>query len=513
MYTHDNLLYYNIMITNNSNSYKQQNLYNNITINNKKEIWLHKKQQNLYNKNYNKNDKVSYTRFNIPLNKEWYDSVYSFNKNSIKLLPFHNNYTRRISKSYFNLFNFNFNVKNRGIKKFFIRSKKLSANKMFLSKPGIKHRNSELLLNLDLFNAHYKFIFNKLAKSNDKIKILFKLNKEIILLKKRFYYYNNIIKSFFFKNEKYFSLNDEQIINKILDSRKILQLKIYSSIMKRKKIIFSLNKPFKKRLKRISRRLYYFYFFLKEDIIKNKNINNSLAESLSDTFFDFSVLNYKSFYFKQLIKLNLSKFNYENIFLLNTILKKIYNKQVKTNITNLKYFFLNSNIMAELILNKIKERKKKPSRIVKRSISRIKMPWFNKFDTINYLIKPYRKSLFNKFNKTNLLFLFNYKNKKDVMNELLTEIFKDKINYLENINIKSIRGIKVKASGRLTRRAIASRSISIERQIGGFKNTDSSFKGLSSDMARGSLHQNIQYTNLNSNVRNGSFGVKIWINS
>lgn len=71
-----------------------------------------------------------------------------------------------------------------------------------------------------------------------------------------------------------------------------------------------------------------------------------------------------------------------------------------------------------------------------------------------------------------------------------------------------LRGIRVEAKGRLTRRATASRSVFKMKLKGGLKNVDSSFRGLSTVMLRGYAKSNVQYSLLNSKNRNGAFGVK-----
>jgi hypothetical protein len=43
---------------------------------------------------------------------------------------------------------------------------------------------------------------------------------------------------------------------------------------------------------------------------------------------------------------------------------------------------------------------------------------------------------------------------------------------------------------------------------GGLKNPVSSFEGLSAIMLRGDKKSNVEYSNLNSNGRNGAFGIK-----
>jgi hypothetical protein len=76
-----------------------------------------------------------------------------------------------------------------------------------------------------------------------------------------------------------------------------------------------------------------------------------------------------------------------------------------------------------------------------------------------------------------------------------------------------LRGIRVEAKGRLTKRFTASRSVFKMKWKGGLKNVDSSFRGLSAIMLRGYLKSNVQYSVINSKNRNGAFAVKGWVSS
>ena len=82
--------------------------------------------------------------------------------------------------------------------------------------------------------------------------------------------------------------------------------------------------------------------------------------------------------------------------------------------------------------------------------------------------------------------------------------------YLKHIKI---RGIRVEAKGRLTRRFTASRSVFKMKWKGGLKNVDSSFRGLSTIMLRGYVKSNAQYSFISSKNRNGAFGVKGWVSN
>jgi hypothetical protein len=79
---------------------------------------------------------------------------------------------------------------------------------------------------------------------------------------------------------------------------------------------------------------------------------------------------------------------------------------------------------------------------------------------------------------------------------------------LEEIKYKRLAGVRLEASGRLTKRYTASRSVSKLRYKGNLVNVDSSYKGLSTVILKGNLRSNLQYSKLNSKTRIGSFGIK-----
>src|SRR5256885_8910761 len=64
-------------------------------------------------------------------------------------------------------------------------------------------------------------------------------------------------------------------------------------------------------------------------------------------------------YYKQLIIINESKFNYNYLQYLKIYLEKIYNKNVEFNLINLRYFYLNSDIFSESISLKIRKNRRK----------------------------------------------------------------------------------------------------------------------------------------------------------
>ena len=84
---------------------------------------------------------------------------------------------------------------------------------------------------------------------------------------------------------------------------------------------------------------------------------------------------------------------------------------------------------------------------------------------------------------------------------------------LSKLKHMKLRGIRVEAKGRLTRRATASRSVFKMRWKGGLKNIDSSFRGWSTIMLRGIAKSNVQYSVTSSKNPNGAYGVKGWVSN
>jgi hypothetical protein len=134
-------------------------------------------------------------------------------------------------------------------------------------------------------------------------------------------------------------------------------------------------------------------------------------------------------------------------------------------------------------------------RVLKRALRLVKLPYLKKDIYSENTLDD--KTFYNKY-KT-----LNY---SDISS--LAQINNIEKNVLNSIKHKTISGVRLEATGRLTRRLTASRSIFKFKYKGSLKNIDSSYKNLSSVMLRGHVKSNIQYTNLSSKTRNGAFGLK-----
>jgi hypothetical protein len=187
-----------------------------------------------------------------------------------------------------------------------------------------------------------------------------------------------------------------------------------------------------------------------------------------------------SLYFK-LLQANKLKFN--SIFLVKLIdlIKQIYNKNVELNIVNLKKMHLNSDIYTQAVSLKLRNRKNKLYRVLKASLRKIKLPVIRKIAekqkkvnrdvffvnrirnlTINKMFIP--KTNYIKDRLQNLLLKFLPSSDNLTINVKKRSSSIDRSISLENYVLKSLkhlnlRGIRVEAKGRLTRRFTASRSV------------------------------------------------------
>jgi hypothetical protein len=213
-------------------------------------------------------------------------------------------------------------------------------------------------------------------------------------------------------------------------------------------------------------------------------------------------------YTKQLLHFNKSKFEDTYLIKLNNIVKNIYSKNIVFNIINLKYIHLNSDIMVQSIVLKLKRKKTHLLNILKKFFKTFKISPLNKVILTQYFENNMNKKVLyniNVFNKLN----------KDNLNQSLFNIFTLKKNnidletlLLKNLKYKNINGLRLETKGRLSKRRTASKSVFKFKYKGSLKDLDSSYKGLSTTIIRGHIKSNIQYTKLNSKTRNGSFGIK-----
>ena len=253
----------------------------------------------------------------------------------------------KLINSFFNLYN---NNKEKIIrtKRLLLRLRRLSSNKIYLSKGEFKHSNNNVLINIYIFNKqkhNYLFRLKNLGTINT-----FTHQKNSIKL----------LKSITKKGLNYI---------KKVNQNKYLLIKTLN--------IIELNKNYRINLfNNLSNYTIGFY----------KNLLNLTMKKL-----------HLYFIYKQLIYINRSKFNYTYLHLLKKYMEKLYNKNVEFNLINLKRFYLNSDILAESTILDITYDRGGINGILKRLRNNIKIKKKKLFSM------PVKKSRFNEINNSILL--------------------------------------------------------------------------------------------------------------
>jgi len=232
----------------------------------------------------------------------------------------------KIIKSFFSVYNNSLEKIIRS-KRLLLRLRRLSSNRIYLSRGEFKHINNNVLINVYIFNRQKHNYLSKL--------------KNIYL-------------------------------KKILTKRKINANLI--------KTLKSISKKGLDCLREVNKDKYLFIRAL--DIIeKNKNYKINTFKSLSNytLFFYKNLLNLTMkklrlyFLYKQLIYLNKSKLNYTYLRLLKKHLENLYNKNVEFNLINLNRFYLNSDILFESVKLKLTRNKRKMRKILNKIKDKVKM--------------------------------------------------------------------------------------------------------------------------------------------
>lgn len=473
---------------------------------------------------------------------------------NLRLLPVFNKWKYDVFKAYFNM-----KPKSKWIIK---RFRRLSLIKTFISKPEVKYYTNKINIIIYNYNRQNIYYINKLKKFisfhknnfyNNKKSNLIHINtprqntKYVVngavsplqwkVLKKEMniFKYKNII-------NKYKSIAYKLIIYNILLTLKIklktpntMALRIINNssnltstskknnfrvwyLLKKKAINMS---NIKNRLLYINKPMFTFYLNSKYSFNKRinkkiieyciinilykyrKNINKKILKNVYKKNIK-KILFYK--YYSSMIYFSAYKYYNYNLLRLKKIIKNIYKKKLTINIVNLKHMYLDTNILAETIVKKLKDRKKRVLRVLKLSLNLIKKPQYKKY-LKKYIINSHLILLDKNLNININSNIYN----KNLNNKyLIFKPYNHKVRLLlYHLKHKIINGIRLQGTGRLTRRLTASRSISKMKYIGSLKNTDFSYESIFVNMSRGYIKSNLQYININNNNRNGAFGIKV----
>ncbi len=146
---------------------KNKNLknYTNPFFNNSSDL----KESNIFIKNINNKYKlaplnlvknnVGETKYFPSDSKEWNNSIYYFNSNYMKNLPIYDTNINKLLKGYFDLYFNRDNIKSKFIS---LRKKRLSLNKVFISKAEIKHTSSKAVITIYTYNRERVALLKKL---------------------------------------------------------------------------------------------------------------------------------------------------------------------------------------------------------------------------------------------------------------------------------------------------------------------------------------------------------------
>lgn len=363
------------------------------------------------------------------------------------------------------------------------RKSRLSANKVYVSRAEVKHTNTKVVITLYIYNKQKYYLKRKL------INIIHKMDLEkrkllsyiVIMLSIKGYIKKSFLSFIFRKRFSFLNKSKFTFAKKIQNFLFLYLLRINEiyPILHRKYIIF--NKKFISKIR-------YIYFILckKHNLVFNYD---RLLLKIKSVYFMLRVKNNLIFmkklfllekkFFNTAKQLNFNRSKFTNLFLnseglgIINLISLVYNKKVELKIVELKSIHFNSDIFTLAIAYKLRNRKNRVGSLLRKALSQIKLP------SLHLLLTG--DSDINNLNKNNVL------------------------TYIKQ---KVVSGIRFEASGRLTRRLTASRSIFKYRYIGSIKNMHSSYNNLSSVMLRGHAKSNLQYTLINSKTRNGTFGLK-----
>lgn len=370
----------------------------------------------------------------------------------MKNLPVHDINLNKLITNYFNLY-FNNNIL---LSKYLSPlRKRLSINRIFVSRPEIKHTNSKVIITIYSYNRQRIALLNRIKLKIKKVLLLF-----FIFL--NFTNYTNKVTKVF--NKKIIKQSNLDLFKPIYN--KILKNLLYKDLLyiRKQKLKLELNKfKFKEKfLYKLS--ILVSKFYGKKVVFNIINIKNIILNS--DIF-------------TEILTLKLRKDRAKVVGMMNKILAKTKISPSNTNKIQ-KKFRLAKSINFNLLANKYKNL----------SLNSI----INKKKNLDLILKEnYEEIIFNN----------NYFSKKDVIkHNLLNEII------FNNIKYKILGGIKLEVKGRLTKRYRADRAISKVKLKGGLQNIDSSFEGLSGVNFRGYLNSNVEYSIRSSKRRIGAFAVK-----
>lgn len=214
------------------------------------------------------------------------------------------------------------------------------------------------------------------------------------------------------------------------------------------------------------------------------NLCESIVSILPDPQFKEIMPLYENSYithlsnFKKQLLLNINKFRFGFINNLMELVEKLYDKKVEFNIVKIKKLHLSSDLFTQAVALKLKNRNNRLYRVLKSSLNKVKLPRIDRVTEIFHYINK-DELLVNIIRNDNIRSMFKDQS-NDPLNSLLLDTFADvdevKVKVLKRTSIKQrsislqnfvfnilkhlkMRGIRIEAKGRITRRLTAARSV------------------------------------------------------
>lgn len=416
----------------------------------------------------NKVADIRKTKYLPSFAKEWKDTIYSYNKNTMKNIPSHHLNINKIIQSYFNLY---FSTKKNNQNKTFIypgkfitvKRRRNLLRKIYVSNPDIKYTNNKAIITLFTLNRERNFLYKKYIKANKKI-------QSYLIQRYLFLYKNNIMNLYNVlttsnKNQSYFLLRNKS---------KFIQYK----------------------LKYLSKFLVLKNLYLKK--VWSKIIHTFIKRHLI-------------FLRKHELQYSLNQLKFNKLTLLNKLsllLNKILGKKVEYNIINLKSIVFNSDLFTEALALKFKKTKSfNYKENILNILNRANFPYFkdNNHNEDEYLLNNFKDTKILSYinNDQNLDKFINIINPSPNTGWEAKDIHKEIFN---SIKYKNLEGIRIETKGRLTKRYRADRSIFYKKWKGGLQKTS-----LNTTLFRGNVNPNVSYSVANNTRRVGSFAIKGWV--
>lgn len=293
-----------------------------------------------------------------------------------------------------------------------------------------------------------------------------------------------IIPHIYNKQKLSIQLYIRKLVKLTVKNKRLIGNKMNNILVHRNRVLYILKKKyfyFKKWKTVLLRKNGNLLKYIALDVKKrDSKLNKTLYNRLSKRLFKLE----KNF-FNYVKLMNFNKFKFSNLSLnlrnlgLTSLIEKVCNNNISIKAVDLKSIHLNSDIFSSAIALKLRDRKNSAVKILRKAIIRmVKIP--------------------------DLHTLITFDDRKETMT---------KNNILNVIKQQVVTGVRFEASGRLTRRLTAMRAVFKYKYIGTLKDIRSSYNNKSSKLLKGFSKSNLQYTNVNSKTRNGTFSLKGWISS